>query len=111
MDHSGHSHSATAAIDPVCGMTVDPATSRHRHIAHDHSYYFCSAGCRTKFAADPEKYLEALCPARRVARRHDLYLPDAPGNPAGFGRARARSAAWPSNPKPAAPMTAANSKT
>jgi P-type Cu+ transporter len=58
MDQSGHSHSATAAIDPVCGMTVDPATSRHCHIAHDHSYYFCSAGCRTKFAADPEKYLK-----------------------------------------------------
>ena len=58
MDQSGHSHSATTAIDPVCGMTVDPATSRHHHIAHDHSYYFCSAGCQTKFAADPEKYLE-----------------------------------------------------
>jgi len=45
-------------IDPVCGMTVDPAKSRHRHIHHRHTYHFCSNGCRTKFAADPQKYLE-----------------------------------------------------
>ena len=46
------------AIDPVCGMTLDPATSRHHCTVHDHAYHFCSAGCRTKFAADPQKYLE-----------------------------------------------------
>jgi len=46
------------AIDPVCGMTLDPATSRHHYTVHDHAYHFCSAGCRTKFAADPQKYLE-----------------------------------------------------
>jgi Cu+-exporting ATPase len=38
-------------------MTVDPHTTPHRHTHHGHSYYFCSAGCRTKFAADPAKYL------------------------------------------------------
>ena len=40
------------ALDPVCGMTVDTATA----LAHEHAgetYYFCSAGCRTKFTADP----------------------------------------------------------
>ena len=47
------------AIDPVCGMTVDPATSRHRHDYRDQAYYFCAAGCRGKFAAAPEKYLKA----------------------------------------------------
>jgi Cu+-exporting ATPase len=46
------------AIDPVCGMTVDPATSRHRHDYRDQAYYFCAAGCRGKFAAAPEKYLK-----------------------------------------------------
>jgi Cu+-exporting ATPase len=59
MDQSVHSNNVAAtAIDPVCGMTVDPATSRHRHTHHRHSYYFCSTGCRRKFAADPEKYLD-----------------------------------------------------
>ena len=44
-------------IDPVCGMTVDPARTPHRHAVGDHAYYFCSAACRGKFAAEPEKYL------------------------------------------------------
>src|SRR5947209_16323313 len=48
----------TKAKDPVCGMTVDPATTPHRHSHHGVSYFFCSGGCRAKFAADPEKYLE-----------------------------------------------------
>src|SRR5262245_31781385 len=58
-DHAGHgtAATATAALDPVCGMTVDPATTPHRHTHRSTPYFFCSAGCRTKFAADPEKYL------------------------------------------------------
>ena len=35
-------------------MTVDPATAKHRFDHHGTTYYFCSAGCRTKFAADPQ---------------------------------------------------------
>jgi Cu+-exporting ATPase len=54
--HAGHDH-AGAAIDPVCGMSVDPHTAKHRHEHHGRPYYFCSAGCRAKFAADPGKYL------------------------------------------------------
>ena len=46
-----------AAKDPVCGMTVDPATARHRAEHESETFFFCSAGCRTKFEADPEKYL------------------------------------------------------
>jgi P-type Cu+ transporter len=45
------------ATDPVCGMTLDPATSRHRFAHGDATFHFCCAGCRTKFAADPQKYL------------------------------------------------------
>ena len=48
---------STKAKDPVCGMTVDPATTPHRHVHGGESYFFCSAGCRTKFTADPGKYL------------------------------------------------------
>ncbi len=44
--------------DPVCGMTVDPATSKHRFDDRGDTYHFCSAGCRTKFAAAPEQYLD-----------------------------------------------------
>jgi Cu+-exporting ATPase len=47
----------TGAIDPVCGMTVDPHTAKHRHTHQGQPYYFCSAGCRTKFIAHPDKYL------------------------------------------------------
>src|SRR3954465_10319211 len=46
------------AKDPVCGMTVDPAKTPHRHVHRGENYFFCSAGCRTKFAADPAKYLD-----------------------------------------------------
>jgi len=50
---SEHHHDAPAAgvLDPVCGMTVDPHTARHRADHSGHSYYFCSSGCRTKFIA------------------------------------------------------------
>ncbi|MEO5618252.1 MAG: HAD-IC family P-type ATPase, partial [Candidatus Eisenbacteria bacterium] len=42
--------------DPVCGMTVRP-DSPHAFTHGAKEYRFCSAGCRTKFAADPERYL------------------------------------------------------
>jgi P-type Cu+ transporter len=45
------------AIDPACGMNVDPRATAHRHEHHGRTYYFCSAGCRSKFATDPAKYL------------------------------------------------------
>jgi P-type Cu+ transporter len=38
-------------------MKVDPGKSPHHHAYNDHDYHFCGAGCRSKFAADPEKYL------------------------------------------------------
>ncbi len=44
-------------IDPVCGMSVDPATTQHHATHQGEAFHFCSAGCRTKFTADPEKYL------------------------------------------------------
>ncbi|HSG63676.1 MAG TPA: heavy metal translocating P-type ATPase [Gammaproteobacteria bacterium] len=48
---------STATVDPVCGMTVDPAEA----LAHEHgggTFHFCSAGCRDKFVRDPRQYLE-----------------------------------------------------
>ncbi len=48
---------ATGPVDPVCGMTVDPARSPHRHEHAGTTYFFCCAGCLTKFRAEPERYL------------------------------------------------------
>ena len=67
--HTEHHHHAPAeggVIDPVCGMTVDPHTAKHRADYRGHPYYFCSAGCRTKFVADPKKYRGAREPAHVV---------------------------------------------
>ncbi|WP_207541031.1 heavy metal translocating P-type ATPase [Sabulicella rubraurantiaca] len=47
---------ANTVKDPVCGMTVDPATTPHHAEHAGVAYHFCSAGCRTKFVADPAKY-------------------------------------------------------
>jgi Cu+-exporting ATPase len=38
-------------------MSVDPATTAHRANHDDQDYFFCSAGCRTKFVAAPQRYL------------------------------------------------------
>jgi Cu+-exporting ATPase len=47
-----------SAIDPVCGMTVDPTTTPHKADHAGETYYFCAASCRTKFMADPSRYLD-----------------------------------------------------
>jgi Cu+-exporting ATPase len=58
MMHAGeHEKNSATAVDPVCGMTVDPRTARNHHSHEGRDYYFCSAGCLGKFAADPIKYL------------------------------------------------------
>ena len=70
--HSGHNHPhhdktalsaeapgmALLTIDPVCGMTVDPESATLKAEHGGQTYYFCSAGCRTKFTANPAKYLD-----------------------------------------------------
>ncbi|MFC0146659.1 heavy metal translocating P-type ATPase [Sphingobium scionense] len=54
-------------IDPVCGMAVDPAITVH-HAAHGGgTYHFCSAGCRTRFLTDPQRYIGSSVPSVRVA--------------------------------------------
>ncbi len=59
MPHNDKPVAAGRAIDPVCGMTVEIATAKHISEHHDKNYYFCSAGCKTKFQANPAKYLDA----------------------------------------------------
>lgn len=55
--HAPTTKAAQTVKDPVCGMDVDPHTAKHRAEHQGHTYYFCSAGCRTKFTADPARYL------------------------------------------------------
>jgi Cu+-exporting ATPase len=55
--HHHHEVPSGAALDPVCGMPVDPHTVKNRADYRGHTYYFCSAGCRAKFLNDPQKYL------------------------------------------------------
>ena len=53
-------------------MRVDPATAKHRLSYRGHEYFFCSAGCRDKFAADPERYLRpATAPQPEAAASAD----------------------------------------
>ena len=62
--HNRNDNASTTSVpdktvtDPVCGMTVDPATTPHHYHYRDRAYYFCSASCQTKFAADPTHYLK-----------------------------------------------------
>ncbi len=63
---AGHQHRPSAAPatgagpavkDPVCGMTVDPLTAKHVTQHQGAAFHFCSAGCQTKFIANPAKSL------------------------------------------------------
>lgn len=58
-DHHAHDqHADGTAIDPVCGMTVTLAGAEHVAEHGEHTFYFCSDSCRTKFLADPVSFLE-----------------------------------------------------
>jgi P-type Cu+ transporter len=50
------------AKDPVCGMSIDPATAKHKAEHGGKMFFFCSAGCRGKFVAEPAKYLAPATP-------------------------------------------------
>ena len=46
--------------DPVCGMTVDPATAAASVEHEGQTYYFCAKGCAKSFSEDPGKYTNAV---------------------------------------------------
>src|SRR5688572_14497417 len=52
-----HEHGPDRAVDPVCGMTVDPARAAGHTEYKGKTYYFCATSCLRKFTADPERYL------------------------------------------------------
>jgi P-type Cu+ transporter len=79
MELSADSQNSGVAIDPVCGMRVDPAKSPHRADYSGKTYYFCAARCRTKFAAEPDRHLHKAAqlsgsePASAPAPKGTLY--------------------------------------
>ena len=56
--------------DPICAMTVDPNADKPSYEYDGHVYHFCNPGCRDKFKAAPEDYIEATDPVcgKTVAR-------------------------------------------
>ncbi|WP_206432245.1 MULTISPECIES: heavy metal translocating P-type ATPase [Sphingomonas] len=61
------------ARDPVCGMAVDPAKTAHHAEQDGVAYHFCCAGCRTKFLADPDRYLGDAPRAQAPAAPDAIY--------------------------------------
>lgn len=58
--HAPHGHGAAQSgkvKDPVCGMDVDPASAKNTLTHQGQHFYFCSPGCKAKFAADPQRYV------------------------------------------------------
>ena len=62
-------------------MTVDPQTAKHRADYSGHTYYFCAAGCRTKFVADPQKYRPIREPNSRPPESADPQISAARPDP------------------------------
>ena len=52
--------------DPVCGMTVNPATAKHSREHQAKKFYFCCSHCAERFEADPQKYLQPAAPSGLV---------------------------------------------
>lgn len=55
----GRTATMATAIDPVCKMTVDPATAPAKSEHAGETYYFCAPGCKRAFDRDPAKFLVA----------------------------------------------------
>ena len=50
-----------SVVDPVCGMSVNPETTKIISVVEGQQYYFCAEGCREAFADNPKKFLEPEC--------------------------------------------------
>lgn len=60
-EHAQHESPPAGALDPVCGMTVEPEAARARSLHSSFAgtdYFFCGKGCKLEFEDDPERYLD-----------------------------------------------------
>src|ERR1700730_5628375 len=62
-----------AVHDPVCGMTVDPAATKHQSEHAGQTYHFCSSGCRKRFEADPVRYVTVFSKSAQPAAGEVLW--------------------------------------
>jgi P-type Cu+ transporter len=56
-DHNGKDMEMDSVRDPVCGMSIDPATAAASAQHEGITYWFCSQACREQFLADPGRHL------------------------------------------------------
>src|SRR5690349_6683820 len=63
--------SPDAVIDPVCGMTVDPAQAAGRYEYKSTTYYFCNPRCEQKFKSAPETFLDRKSPDHQITKSPD----------------------------------------
>jgi Cu+-exporting ATPase len=73
-DHHAHQHDGDVSagetvLDPVCGMTVDPAKTPHHFDHEGATYHFCGARCRERFSADPIGWLDGSARAKADAEK------------------------------------------
>lgn len=81
--HHPPAKAADTHVDPVCGMSVS-VDSPHVAEYEGTQHYFCSAGCRTKFLADPGRYLDQ---DRAAAKSHAHPTPASSQKPEASGPA------------------------
>jgi Cu+-exporting ATPase len=89
MEHKHHSPMGSASVesalakDPVCGMSVDPATAKHKAEHGGKTFIFCSGRCREKFVTDPARFVAAPAdaPASRTHGHAHGALSPIPGPP------------------------------
>jgi YHS domain-containing protein len=55
-ENKGAEREMAKQTDPVCGMQVDEQTAAGKSEHEEQTYYFCSAGCKTRFDQNPEQY-------------------------------------------------------
>ncbi|MBI4092613.1 MAG: YHS domain-containing protein [Candidatus Kerfeldbacteria bacterium] len=65
-------HTQTQSVsDPVCGMSVNPATAKFTAEHAGTARYFCSPGCRDQFIANPDSFVKSQ-PTKVVTIRPEI---------------------------------------
>lgn len=77
--HARHSNGEQVVKDPVCGMTVNPATTPHKFEHNGQAYFFCGKRCLERFRAEPETYLSRT-PEQPPDTQHAPLRPADAGN-------------------------------
>ncbi len=92
-DHAGHGHSGhhhadgkageRLVKDPVCGMSVDPASAKYQSSYDGQTYFFCSDTCRAKFEHDPQAFVASAAAqtAKAAAARSGEVIYTCPMHP------------------------------